>query len=162
MQYYQLTYLISPDFSENEIKMLQEKVNSTITEKQGVLDKIKIFGKKELGSPIKKFSQAHLIKSNFFLDSQKLEDFKKKLKEENKILRFSILKEKMKKPLKIKRGLIPAIIKEKPGYIAAPAGNVVSAADEQNVAKRKKISVSKQTKVELKEIDKKLEEILGE
>ena len=140
MQYYQLTYLISPNFSEEEeIKTLQEKINSAIIEKQGILDKIKIFGRKELGSPIKKFFQAYLIKSNFFLEPQKIENFKKELEKQDKILRFFILKEKIEKPLKIKKKILIPVIKEK-----------------------KKISISKQTKVELKEIDKKLEEILGE
>lgn len=139
MQYYQLTYLISPNSSEEEIKILQEKINSLIVEKQGILDKVKIFGKKELGSPIKKIFQAYLIKSNFFLESQKLEDFKKELDKKDKILRFFVLKEKKEKPLKIKKKILTPVIKEK-----------------------KDISVNKQTKVELKEIDKKLEEILGE
>ncbi len=146
MQYYQLTYLISPNFSEKEVRLLQEKVNSTIVEKQGILDRTKIFGRKELGSPIKNFFQAYLIKSNFFLEPQKVEIFKKELEKENKILRFFILKEKKEKPLKIKKRILTPVIKEK-----------------KDVSVNKQTtSINKQTKVELKEIDKKLEEILGE
>ena len=146
MQYYQLTYLISPDFSEKETRTLQEKINSAIVKKQGILDKIKIFGRRELGSPIKNFFQAYLVKSNFFLEPQKIENFKKELEEENKILRFFILKEKKEKPLKIKKRVLIPAIKEKRGVSV----------------NKQTISVNKQTKVELKEIDKKLEEILGE
>ena len=36
MKFYELTYLISPDLSEEEIKVLQEKVTSLIQE-EGVL-----------------------------------------------------------------------------------------------------------------------------
>ena len=82
--------------------------------------------------PVRKKSSngAYLSTLNFHLDPEKLGSLEKKLKSEQKILRYLILKKKILKK-------IPEILIEKPKRIVRP-------------------------KVELKEIEKKLEEMLGE
>jgi len=135
MKLYELTYLISPELSESELKSLNEKINSLIYQKgAGVLNEVKLPIKKRLGQLIKKQREAFLINLSFYLEPDKLGNLEQQLKSEKKILRYLILarpKIKIAKVRKRPTKVIPKIpVKEK--------------------------------KVELKEIEKKLEEILGE
>lgn len=140
MQFYELTYLISPELSEEEIKVLQEKINSLIQKEEGVLVEIKSPWRQKLAYPIKKEKEAYLSSLTFHLLSEKLKTLEKQLKTLPEILRFLLLTKPpiptlfpIAKTLKIKRG-------------AAKIG----------------VGIKKEKKVELKEIEKKLEEILGE
>ena len=133
MKNYELTCLISSQSTEEEIKEFQGRINSLIKEIEGKNETIGTI-KKRLASPIKKNSQAYLITFNFGLNPDKLTDLKNKLKEEKKILRYIVF---FKKPQKM------------------------------TASKRPSVRISKKTsepkkKVELKEIEKKLEEILEE
>jgi len=135
MKLYELTYLISPEVSEEELKSLREKINSLIYQKgAGVLHEVKLPTKKKLGQLIKKQREAFLTNLSFYLEPDKLGNLEQQLKSEKKILRYLILarpKIKIAKVRKRPTKVIPKIpVKEK--------------------------------KVELKEIEKKLEEILGE
>ena len=127
MRYYELTFLISPELSEEEIKDFQEKIISLTQEVGG-----KLLG--EVKTPVRK-KMAYLATLNFNLDPEKLESLEKRLKSESPILRYIILTKK-----------VPKKVPEKIPEIAT---------------KPKKI-VKPEAKVELKEIEKKLEEILGE
>jgi len=134
MKLYELTYLISPELSESELKSLNEKINSLIQKGTGVLNEVKLPIKKRLGQLIKKQREAFLINLSFYLEPDKLGSLEKELKSEKKILRYLIL---AKPKIKI------AKVRKRPTKVIP------------------KIPV-KEKKVELKEIEKKLEEILGE
>ena len=134
MKLYELTYLISPELSESELKSLNEKINSLIQKEKGVLNEAKMPMKKKLAYLIKKQREAFLTDLSFYLEPDKLGSLEKELKSEKKILRYLILarpKSKIAKVRKRPAKVIPKI----------PA---------------------KEKKVELKEIEKKLEEILRE
>jgi small subunit ribosomal protein S6 len=133
---YELTYLISPDFSEQEANALSTEINSFIKETQGVLEKSLPLLKKQLSYSIKKKATAYLTSVNFQIKPDDLEKIKKQIESNPKILRYlivTIIKEKLKTTPKSTK--IPLIIK-----------------------KTKKITPQK--KVKLEEIEKKLEEIL--
>ncbi|MDI6591350.1 MAG: 30S ribosomal protein S6 [Patescibacteria group bacterium] len=134
MPLYELTYLISPEISEEEVKKTQEKINSVIQEKGGIIIESKKIVKKKLGYPVRKKDSAFLGEVNFRISPEKMGDLEKKIKEEVQILRYIILAKKEPKL---------AILPEKPPFPI-----------------RKKLKPK--PKVELKEIEKKLEEILGE
>ena len=134
MKLYELTYLISPEFSEEELKSLNEKINSLIQKGTGVLNEVKLPIKKKLAYPIKKQREAFLINLSFYFQAEKLGSLEKELKSEKKILRYLIL---AKPKIKI------AKVRKRPTKVIS------------------KIPV-KEKKVGLKEIEKKLEEILGE
>lgn len=132
MQRYELTYLISDEIPEEEVKSLQNKVTSLIQEEGGFLDKENVFLRRKLAYPIKGRTQAYLTVSDFQLNPEKLADFEKKLKETAQIIRYLILIKKSPRPMKIS----PRVRKPK--------------------------EVTEEKKVELKEIEQKLEEILNE
>lgn len=138
MKNYELTYLISADLSEEEVKVFSQKITSLIQEEEGILSRINPPIRKKLAYPIKKQIQAYLASLIFQLNPEKLAILEKKLKSENQILRYLIL---TKKEFKI----------------------VPKAAEIFPISKKpRKAVLKKEKKVELKEIEKKLEEILGE
>lgn len=133
MKLYELTYLISPNLTETEVKNFQEKMSSLI-QKKGVLVNIQFPRKRRLFYPIKKNNLAFFGTLNFQMELENLADFEKKIKSESGLLRYLILSKILSKPGKLAR---------KPIILS------------------KKIGKPKPKKVEFKEIEKKLEEILG-
>jgi len=142
MKLYELTYLISAELSEEELKAFSQKISDFIREEGGNLNEIKNPVKKRLGQPIKNNKEVYLAILNFNLDPEKLANLEKKLKAENKILRYLISIKKVLPKIEILKKFpakTPEVItgKTPPTPKRAP-------------------------KVELKEIEKKLEEILRE
>jgi len=133
MKFFELTYLISPELSEEELKSLNEKINSLIQKGGGVLNEVGLPIKKKLAYPIKKKSEAFLVSSTFYLEPMGLKNLEKELEAEKKILNYLILAKKL---------LRKVTITVKPKKPIKPKPEI--------------------KKVELKEIEKKLEEILGE
>lgn len=132
MKYYELTFLISPELSEENLKSLQEKIHSFIQEEGGILDEVKKPIKKKLGYPIKKKSLAYFSYIVFQILPEKLANLEKKLRSQSEIIRYMICTKKEEK------AILPVSAKEK------------------------RPSLKPKPKVELEEIEKKLEEILGE
>jgi len=132
MRYYEISILISPDLSEKELDALKEKVFSFIQEEQGILVKNSDPVQKTLGYPIKKKQQAFFLTIDFQLNPESLEKIKNKLKKESEILRFLLLNKKTSRTKETET--------KRPRTFHQPA----------------------KTKVELKEIEEKLEEILTE
>lgn len=141
MRFYELTYLLSSEFSEGEIKKFLEEMVFFIKERGGILegdpyrDKIT---KRKLPSPINKEKEAYLSSLNFYLQPLEIEKLKTKLDSEKRTLRYIILSKKVPK----KEVKAPRIFSKIP-----------RAEKETKVAPEK---------VDLKEIEKKLEEILNE
>ena len=136
MKHYELTYLISSEISEEEVKSLPEKVLVLVQEADGIIENRILPLKRKLAYPINKQEDACLATLTFQLDPEKLAGLEKKIKAEGQILRYLLL---VKKPTKEVKRVIRKVISEKP----------VSAQ-------------SQEKKVELKENEKKLEEILAQ
>jgi ribosomal protein S6 len=135
MRYYELTYLIPSELSEEDRKTFQETINSFIKENGGILDRYQKSSLVKLGYQIKKVGRALFSTLNFYFEPERLSVLEKKLKAENKILRYSILSSRLPQ---------------------APL---------QKLSEKIKVSKTfpeKQKKVEIEEIDEKLKEILGE
>ena len=124
MRYYELTCLISPELSPEELNSFQEKIISYIQEEKGILVKIDL--------PFKKKGKVLLFALNFQLNPGAIETFEKKIKADKQIIRYMLITKKVPKA-----GKITEKSPRFPKKIAKP-------------------------KVELKEIEKKLDEILGE
>lgn len=101
MKYYELSYLISPDLSEQEVKAFQEKINSFLLDEGGRLENSKNPIKKKMGYPIKKNEEGFLATLNFYLKPERLDNLEKKLKKEPSILRYLILNKKIPEKIKI-------------------------------------------------------------
>lgn len=136
MKNYELTYLISPDLSEEELKLIQDKIISLVKNEGGVLSGATAPFNKYLAYPIKKKRSAYLSSLSFQLSPEKLANTREGLKQESQLLRYLILTQP--KVREAARARKPRLKEVKPEV--------------------KKL----EAKVELKEIEKKLEEILGE
>jgi len=130
MKTYELTYLVSPDILEEEAILLSTKINSFIEEKGGILKKNLPLLKKQLSYPIKKKNIAYLMSLTFQVKAESLKEIKKQIEINSNILRHLLFIKKEEESQKIIKNLIK---------------------------KPKKII---KTKVDLKEIEKKIEEIL--
>lgn len=142
MKSYELSYLISPELSLEELKAFQEKTTAFLQEQSGVLGDFCEPKKTRLGYPIKDKKEAYLVTFYFQMNPEKLAEFEKKLKLEEQILRYIILSKKVRKQ-KLK---IPQRKKLSPKTIAP-------------TLKKEKPKIKK---VKIQELEKKLEEILGE
>jgi ribosomal protein S6 len=130
MKYYELTYSVPSDLSEPEVKSIQEKINSSIQNKEGLLDSSTPPKKVNFSYPIKKNTQAYLISLSFYLKPERISELETEVKSEDKILRFLISNKKKLKAIK------------------APREPLVKKPE-------------KEKKAELKDIEQKLDEILG-
>ena len=142
MQRYELAYLTTPEVSEEELKNLIDKIGNFILDEQGVIDKTLTPSKRRLGYPIKKQREAFLVSLDFHLAAEKIENLKKKINSEGQILRHLVMVKRVSKKA------------------LAPQRHFIKKAPKASEKVHERISEPK--KVELKEIDKKIEEILGE
>ena len=133
---YELTYLISPELNEGELKDFSQKIDSLIS-KIGKALKSKNPEKINLAYPIQKKGEAFLATFEFLAEPKEIESLKKVLEKEKQTLRFLLIK---------KKGVEEIKERLKPVSVKAPAG--------------KKEKLMPEKKVELKEIEEKLEKIL--
>ena len=149
MTLYELFYLISPEISEDEIKKFSDKILDFVKQEQGEIKEIKEPFRQKLGYPIKKQISAYMVSFDFNLEKEKLPAIEEKLNQESKILRYAIsIKKIRRKEEKIRRKKLFVLKKT---VEAEPIGKEKTKITEK---------IKKQGKVELKEIEKKLEEIL--
>jgi ribosomal protein S6 len=143
MKIYELTYLIPLDLTEEETRDLQERVCSFISEKEGVLERVEDAAKIRAGSPVKGQEMVLMANASFHFEPANLDELTKKLKSEKQILRYLINIRKTHK-IEVPRKM-PRIM-----------------TDTQEAEEKTTKITEKPKKVEIKEIEKKLEEILGE
>ncbi|MCK4355193.1 30S ribosomal protein S6 [Candidatus Parcubacteria bacterium] len=131
MTNYELTYLISPETSEEQRETISQNITSFIKEQEGVLGNIqgKLI-KKFLGYPIKDQNMAYVGTLYFSFLAEKVKNLEEKIKLEKQILRFMLITKPQKEKLNFRK------------------------------RRKKFIPGIKKQKIELKEIDKKIEEIL--
>lgn len=149
MKYYELSYLISPELSEEKTREILENITKTIHNEGGVLEKSILPKIQEIGYRIKKQKQAYFGSMLFRLDPKKIDNLNKKIKSYPQVLRFLLYSKKMTSP---KPGRIkPSRLVRKEIAVGVP----------QVVPQKEKTPTHKKVKkVELEEIDKKLDEIL--
>ena len=132
MKIYELNYLISPEVSQEDHKNLSDKMKEFIQENGGILKDSKVMPKQSLVSLV------------FHFDPGKIGEIEKKIKLESQVIRHMILVKKIRKI--------------KPGPPPRPSTQPASGPKLPTIHTQKK----PKEKVELKDIEKKLEEILKE
>jgi len=144
MKLYELGCLISPDLTEEDLKKITQKITESIKTVGGEIIQEVSPTKKRLGYQIKKQYIAYSFVLVFKLDSDKIEGFKNTLTSEPNILRSLVINKKIFKQRVIKERIKP--IKEE--------GIEISKKIPEEKTKEEK-------KVEIEDIEKKLEELLG-
>lgn len=148
---YELTYILKPDLSENEISPAAKKVADLITKQNGSIITEKIDQKRRLAYSIKKAGFGTYVSIEFESPSEAIIVISQTLKMDNEILRYLIIKKE------ISKGPQP-ILKAKPKKTTSRKSTYKSAVSDSKTAPKETAEPSK--KIKLEELDKKLEEIL--
>ena len=148
MKLYELTYLISPELSTEEASSLSENISSLIQEKEGALEGVMPLLKKQLAYPIKKKTSAYLASLNFEIEPKKLTEIKKEIELKKKILRYLLLT------------VVKVSPKAKTRSIKEPLEAELAKGDSFSLSLKKAEEVAPKKKVEIKELEKKLDEVL--
>ena len=133
MRNYDLTLIFSPLLAPEEANDLFQQFVSFVQEQGGILGDQRLLGKKPLLAPIRHVKEGYLAVITFSLNEEKLSSLEKKCKETQQILRFFIVKQAKRVIKKARVALTPEIA----------------------LASVQK----KEGKIDLQDIDQKLEEI---
>jgi small subunit ribosomal protein S6 len=160
---YELSCLIPVETTEEETKSFSDKIEAIIKQEQGEAIKAKRPSLKKLGYPIKKNREAIFLVFDFSIEKGSLLGLEKNLKLESKIIRMMIVERK--KPEEIAH--IDSLIKkeiffevENKSALASPKPIETEAGLAETAAVKEESHKPKFEKVEIGEIDKKIEEML--
>ena len=131
-RFYEIACLLSSKLDEQELQKAQAHLKEIIEKAGGEIKQALGLKRIRLAYPIQKENEAYLADFEFYLESSNLLSLKETIQKENKILRFIVVKRLEKK--------------EKP----------TATQPKQSLSQK-----SSPKKVELKDLDKKLEEILN-
>jgi len=141
--HYELLYIVSNKYSEDELKPIIAKVNKLVEDNDGKITHQEEWGKKKFAYPIQHFNYGYYNLLEFESDGEKLKKINKELRIDSDILRFQIVAKKIKTEEEIKQA---KRISEK---IA------VKSQEKEKLEKERT-----KGKVNLKDLDEKLDKIL--
>ena len=134
MNDYELTCLISSALEEQERNNTAEGIKTLITNFEGEIVNLSPLSEVNLGYPIKDEIKAYMLIIDFKISNEKIEELKNGLKDKKELLRFFLIR-KGKKPTR-----------------TVPKRQI------ENISKTE---TGEDQKIKLKDIDKKIEEILS-
>lgn len=149
MKNYELLYIVSNQYTEEEKEQIKKKINATIEKYGGAIGYEEFLGKKKMAYPIKKILHGYYQAAEFALaDETKLAQINNELRLDKEIIRAQII---------IKPQMTAAEIKRKKDRAfqdrTYPAGERIIYAKEKKKAKEA-------VKIKIKNLDEKLAEIL--
>ena len=148
---YELTCLISPDLSEEELQKLNAEIREILVKKSAEIKKEELRQKERLAYPVKKKDFGFYVSFDFLLeDGQAAVDIQAEIKSKKTILRSLMII----KPEKAQ--IVPRV----PMLTASGKPAVKPVGDKKPEAKIIPERTPEEKKREMEEIDKKLEEIL--
>lgn len=145
MKNYELSYLIPPESTTEETEALNARITSFIQKEGGLILKSGTPVSKFLGYTIKKHRAALWVNIEFSAEPEKIAPIDSYVKKEAKVLRYLLVIKKPRRKIKERR--------EKKEQIPA-----LEAVKVESVIKPEKFD----KKIDLDDIDEKLDEILGE
>lgn len=140
---YELTYIVNPNLSEQEVAAQIDMVRSFINAKGGEIRNERLDEKRRLAYPIKKQGFGFFVTVEFNLEPEHVEEIEKEIRLEQNVLRHLL------------------IVKDKIVMSSRPASRVIKTREPKVSAEKPVLSAPKE-KVKIEEIDKKLEELLEE
>ena len=157
--HYEILFIIPNKFTDNEAQDIFKKVGQLITSLEGKLTLENYWGKKKFAYPIKHENYGYYGLFEFDLERNLISEINTKLRLDNNILRFLIVKKEVKNEEQIKKDQkIKAKIEDKKAKVKE---------EEAQEAKIKKTSKKTSTKkdsdkkIDLKNLDEKLEDVLN-
>jgi len=160
MKTYELSYIVSPEITSEEAEAKAKEIESAVATKEGTILKQSNPIAKTLSYPIEKRASGFFGVLEFQLEPEKLLELKGIIEKDGKIVRHMLI---IKKPVRIKperRTRIKPASAEQSIFTAEkePEKSVdVVEKDEEQPA----VKVKSKDKVELKDIEHELDELLG-
>lgn len=152
--HYEMLYIVSNKFSEDELSPIVDKVAKTITDNGGQITLKEIWGKKRMTYSIKGFSYGYYVCIEFDLEGKNLAGIEHTFRMSSEILRHQIVSKHVKTEKEIEK---EKVIDEK---IAAKAIKAVKEEEAKEKLDEKTDKVAEKKKVDLKDLDEKLDKIL--
>lgn len=147
MKNYELLYIVSNQYTEDELKTIKEKVNSILQKYGAVLGFSEFLGKKKLAYPINKINHGYYVVSEFELeDPTVVKSISNDLRLDKEVLRAQIIS---------KPKITQEEIERQNRQRARAAEEAKPKPEEKKVVKQKETK-----KPEMKNLDDKLDEIL--
>lgn len=153
--HYEILFIIPNRFTDEEAQEVFKKVGQLITSLDGKISLENYWGKKKFAYPIKGEYYGYYGLFEFELERAAVTEINNKLRLDNNIVRFLIVKKDVKSEEQVKKD---EKIKEKIETKKAKAKEEV-AKEEKKVTKTSKKSEDK--KIDLKNLDEKLEDVLN-
>lgn len=153
--HYELMYIVPVSFTSEELKPITEKIKKLIEDHKGQITKQDDLGKQKFAYPIKHQSHGYYQLVEFDMPKDNLVGLNSALQLTTEILRFLVVKAKIKteEDLKKEKELQEKLAKKKEKEIEKIKADEKEAKDKPKAAKEKK-------KVSLEDLDKKLDELL--
>jgi len=147
--HYEMLYIISNKYTEEEAIAISDKINKLITDKEGKITYNENWGKKKFSYAIKGFSHGYYNLVEFDIKGEEINILDRNLRLANEILRHQIIikkiktAEEIKKEQEIEKKII--LTKER---------------EEKRAEQDKEKDKKDEKKVDLKDLDEKLDKIL--
>lgn len=151
--HYELLYIVSNKFAEDEVKPIIEKVNKQIVDFGGEITHEEEWGKKKLAYQIKGFNHGYYCLVEFDLPGDKMAKINNNLRLSNEILRHIIIAKDKRTAEQI----------EKDKKVAETFFKKIAGKEETEVKEKKEDEVKveeEKKKTDLKDLDEKLDKIL--
>lgn len=145
---YELLYLIPNKFSEDEVPAIVEKVNKIVTDNDGTVSQTEDWGKKKLAYPIKTYVYGYYHLSRVTVGGGKINEIDRLLRMAPEILRHIIVKDEGQKVTKPR--IRPAVETE----------NIKPETPKEKAKAEEKEEKKDASKVDLKDLEDKLDKIL--
>jgi len=145
--HYELLYIISNQYTEDEAKLIIAKVSDIIEKKGGKITKIEEWGKKRLAYKIKTFSHGYYVLVEFDIEGKMLTEVDRTLRMTSDVLRHMIVTRVVKTAEQI----------EKEKKIAE---KIAVKAVEEKKEEEEKVKTKDKKKIDLGDLDEKLDKIL--
>lgn len=92
MNKYETVYIITPELEMEAIKATIEKFNGIIAENGGTVENFNEWGKQRLAYPIDYKTEGYYVLVNFEGPSELPKEFERKLKNDENIIRFIVVR----------------------------------------------------------------------
>lgn len=153
--HYELLYIMPMSYTEEELKPINEKASNVIKDNDGKITREESLGKLKFSYPIDHQSHGHYQLYEFDMPKENLQNLNKALQLTSEIVRFLIVKKKLKTKEDIaqEKALQEKLTKRKEKEID-------KIKEEKKEVKETPAKKAEKKKVSLEDLDKKLDEIL--
>ncbi len=152
--HYEMLYIISNKYTEEETKTIANKIKKIIEKEEGKITYEEEWGKRKLAYPIKHFNYGYYNLVEFDLDTSKINDLNNTMRIMKEILRHVIVKRPKRTLEEINKE------KEKREKTIKSLNENQEEIKKKEEKNSKKIKKDNKKKIDLKQLDKKLDELL--